>query len=218
MSPSWALPAETERERALLAIAELWGELGYEALSVEAICARAEIDAEAFDAMFEDVEAAAVATIEVPLATVVTAVADHYSPDRSEAESYALAVEAILGVMAANPAYASVAYIARRRQAPAGVLSVFESGHQFLIAMLDRLWDGSALSEKPARAGQGALGGPEAIVRREITAGRIERLPALAPDLIYAAAVPFLGQAGALRLRRQARERLDGGLRGGAGE
>ena len=208
MGSAWALPAVSERERALLATAELWGELGYEGLTVEAICARAQIEPETFEAFFADIEAAAVATIEVMLGAVVSAVAEHYSPDRSEVESYALAVDAILQVMAANPAFAFVAYIARRQQAPASVLSVFEGGHQFLVAMLDRLWDTSALSEKPARAGQGGLGGPEAIVRRELMAGRADRLPALGPDLIYAAAVPFVGQAGALRLRQQARERL----------
>jgi AcrR family transcriptional regulator len=211
MGSAWALPAVSERERALLATAELWCERGFEGLSVEAICARAEIDAKTFESLFKNVEAAAVATIEVPLGAVVSTVADNYSPDRSEAESYALAVEAILEVMAANPAYAFVTYIARRQRAPAGVLSVFESGHQFLIAMLDRLWESSALSDQPARAGQGALGGPEAIVRREIAAGRIEQLPALGPDMVYSAAVPFLGQAEALRLAKQARGLLEDG-------
>lgn len=208
MESAWALPAVSERERALLATAELWSERGYGELSVEAICGRAGIDAETFEALFGDVEAAAKATIEVPLGAVVTAVGEHYSPDRSEVESYALAVDAILEVMAANPAFAFVTYLGRRQEAPPEVLSVFESGHQFLVAMLDRLWDNSPLSEKPARGGQGALGGPEAVVRRELVAGRAERLPALAPDLLYAAAVPFLGQNAALQLRRQARERL----------
>lgn len=216
MGSRWVLPAVSERERALLATAELWGECGYEGLSVEAICARAGIGAEAFEAMFGGVEAAATATIEVPLGAVVSVVADCYSPDRSEAESYALAVVGLLELMAANPNYAFVVYIARRQRAPAGVHSVFESGHQFLVAMLERLWDGSSLKEKPARGGLGSLGAAEAVVRREVMAGRFERLPRLAPEFVYAATVPFLGQAEALRLARLAQGRLEDGREGRA--
>jgi AcrR family transcriptional regulator len=205
MSGSWALPADSERERVLLATAELWGELGYEGLSVASICHRAGVEEASFAAMFRDVEAVATATVEVPLAAVVEVVSRLYSPDRSEPESYAMAVAGILRLMAANPAYADVVYITGRQMAPPGVHALYETGHQFLVAMLERLWEGSTLSEKPARAGLGALGGAEAVVRREIVAGRYERLPDLAPDFVYAAAVPFLGMAEARRLAQLAR-------------
>lgn len=205
MGRSWALPVESERERVLLATAELWGELGYEGLSVESICERAGVEEASFAAMFRDIEAAAKATVEVPLAAVVEVVADLYSPDRSEAESYVTGIAAILGLMAANPAYADVVYITGRQMAPPGVHALYETGHQVLVAMLERLWEGSTLSEKPARAGLGALGAAEAVVRREIVAGRYERLPDLAPDFVYAATVPFLGIAEAQRLAQLAR-------------
>jgi AcrR family transcriptional regulator len=205
MSWSRALPAVSERERALLATAELWAERGYGGLSVGGICARAGIEEKAFTAIFANVEEAAAATVEVPLAAVVDVVADLYSPDRSEAESYAVAVVALLELMAANPPYAFVAYIAAGRQvAPPAVHALFESGRQFLVAMLERLWASSELEEQPARAALAALGGAEAVVRREVMAGRCEALPSLAPDFVYAAAVPFLGQAEALRLARRA--------------
>jgi AcrR family transcriptional regulator len=198
-----ALPAESERERVLLATAELWAEEGYGGLGVTEICSRAEVDAGAFEAMFPSVAAAAKAAIEAPLAAVVGLVAELFSPDRSEAESYAGAIAEILKLMAANPAYAHLAYIAGRQMAPPSVRSVYVSGHHFLVAMLERLWESSGADQQPDKAALGVLGAAEAVVRREIAAGRHERLPALAPDFVYIATVPFLGQEEALRLARR---------------
>jgi AcrR family transcriptional regulator len=208
MGPAAPLPAANDRERALLATAELWADRGYHALSVEAICSRAGISVGEFASLFPDVEAAATAAIEVPLAAVVRIVADLFSPDRSEAESYAMAIVSIIDLMAANPAYTYLAYVAGRQMAPAGVQSVYENGHRFLVAMLERLWEASGLKEQPGRAALGALGAAEAVVRREIVAGRYERLPALAPDFVYVATVPFLGQEEAVRLARAARSHV----------
>jgi hypothetical protein len=61
------------------------------------------------------------------------------------------------------------------------------------------------------------VGGAEAVIRREIVAGRREELPRLLPDFIYGATVGFLGQEEgflgqeeAMRLSRQGRELLSG--------
>jgi AcrR family transcriptional regulator len=205
MGSDWVLPAESERERALLATAEIWREHGFEGLTRGAISGRAGISAEEFAAVFADVRAVATAAIEVPLAAVVEIVADLYSPDRSEAESYARAIVRILQMMAANPAYAFVVYIGGRQMAPSEVHTVFASGHHLLVAMLERLWGSSTVSEQPARAGVGILGSAEAVVRRELMAGRHDILPALAPDFVYGAITPFLGQAEGLRLARFSR-------------
>jgi hypothetical protein len=47
-------------------------------------------------------------------------------------------------------------------------------------------------------------------VRREIAAGRAERLPSMLPDLVYAGTVPFLGQEEALRLARRGQDLAQG--------
>lgn len=208
------LPAESGRERALLATAEIWAEHGYEALTAEAISVRAGIEAADFEAEFPDVEAAAAAAIEVPLAAVVKAVAGLYSPDRSEAESYVLTIVSILELMAANPAYTYLAYIGGRQMAPPRIHRIYHGGHRFLVAMLERLWASSSLPEQPARVGLAGLGAAEAVVRREIVAGRCARLPSLAPDFVYGAITPFLGQREGLRLAQLSRRLvLEGGGR-----
>jgi hypothetical protein len=143
------------------------------------------------------------------LLEVVTAVSRTYSPDRSEWESVIYGVKAILDLMAANPGFAYLGYIASRQMASGQVKEINESGHRMLEAMLERGWEYSDSTHQPASAALGVLGGAQAIVRRELAAGRAERLPRILPDCVYIATVPFLGQREALRLTRQANELLD---------
>ena len=193
----------------LLAVAELWAEAGYEELSIEAVCGRAGVDAETFRSIFPDLEAAAEATLEAPIGMVVGLVAEQYTQDRSEPESCAMGIAAILELMAANPAFAHVIYIGRRQAVPPGASSAARSAQRLIVAMLERLRESSGIGGQPLTAGAGALGAPEAVIRREVLAGRLQRLPSLAFDVVYAATVPFVGQAEALRLARLGRERIE---------
>jgi len=207
MAPSLALPAETARERVLLATAELWAEVGFERLDVESICRRAGIAADRLGPDLSTRESLARAAFEVPVTAAVEVVAAQYGPDRSEAESCTKGIVGLLQLMAANPAYAFVLYIGRRQAAMSlGVTTVSRNAHQLMVAMLERLGEGSDLGSPPLTAAAGALGAAEAVIRREITAGRCERITRLAPDFVYGAITPFLGQAEGLRLAALSRE------------
>jgi hypothetical protein len=78
--------------------------------------------------------------------------------------------------------------------------------------MLDRL-QAVALTgiARPPSAIRGAIGGAEALIRRELLAGRPERLPELLPDIIYGMLAPYLDQQEALRYAGLARELLNDG-------
>jgi AcrR family transcriptional regulator len=207
MAAEFAVPSE--RERLLQACTELCAERGYEGTSVEGICARARVDRAAFASAFAgSVERCAAAAEEAILSEVVSAVARSYSADRTEWVNVVHGVKAILELMAANPSFAYLGYIGARQMAPAAVRKPYEHGHLMLEAMLERGQAYSARAIAPAKAALGALGGAEAIVRREVAAGRAAGLPQLLPDFVYSATVPFLGQKEALRLARQARQLL----------
>lgn len=62
----------------------------------------------------------------------------------------------------------------------------------------------------PPTAIVGALGGAEMVMRGEIMAGRVDRLPRLLPSFVYLATLPSLGQEEALGLSRQTHELLLG--------
>jgi AcrR family transcriptional regulator len=191
-------------------MAELCAEQGFEQTTVAQVSSRAGVDAEVFDGLFADLEECLLAVVSALLGEVVSVIGATYSPDRAEWESGLRGMLAILELMAAHPSFAYLAYIGARQMAPPRVLQATEAGSGVITAMLERLWEHSDATAQPALSARAALGGAEAVARREVAAGRAEGLPRLLPDFVYGVAVPFLGQARALGLARRAREMLRG--------
>jgi hypothetical protein len=79
-----------------------------------------------------------------------------------------------------------------------------------LVAMLDRARAYASVPPPPS-ATRAAIGGVEALIRRELRAGRAERLPELVPDIVYGLLVPYLDQQEALRFAELARESVKKG-------
>ncbi|HET7443038.1 MAG TPA: hypothetical protein VFJ57_00110 [Solirubrobacterales bacterium] len=199
------------RERLMVAMAALCAERGYEETSAEDVAARAGLAVEDFDAVFGgNRERCVLAALNAITGETMTAIASSYSPDRSEWDSYMLGIKAILELMAANPSFAHLAYVGSRQMGPPALGEAHHAAIKVVTAMLERLWDYSKAETQPATTARGALGAAEAVVRREVAAGRAAELPRLLPDFVYAATVPFLGQEEALRLVRRARELLAG--------
>jgi len=198
----------SSREKVMLALTELAAERGYAETTIADIVERSGVGEETFRTLFADKEACAVAAENAILSEVVASVSSSYLADRAELDSALLGVMSILELMARKPSYAFFGYVGARQMSPPSVFSIYETGHKVLVAMLERGWEYAELAVPPRRAALAALGGAEAIVRREVVAGRAERLPRLLPDLVYAATVPFLGQDEALRLADRGRELL----------
>jgi AcrR family transcriptional regulator len=201
----------SERARILRAAADLTTEKGYAEISVADVVERAGVTAETFARMFgDDLDECMLAAISAMVGEIMSAIAGTYSVDRSEWDSGLMAMKAILELMAANPSLAHHGYIVTRQVAPPRVHEAYEAATTLLSAMIDRLRDERSELDPPATTARSALGGPEAVVRAEIMAGRIDQLPRLLPDFAYAATVGFLGQEDALRLASRGRELLRG--------
>jgi len=189
---------------------ELVCEQGYQETTVAQVTERAGVSADAFEALFgADLAGCLLAAENAILAKCISAISSTYSADRPEWESTILGTREILELMSAHPSLAHLGYIVSRQMGTAQVSRVYQSGIQVVAAMLDRAREYSDIDVAPYSAARGALGGPEAVIRREIAAGRGEELPKLLPDFVYAAAVPFLGQREALRLHRWAQDLLE---------
>lgn len=204
------LGSGSERDRAIAAVAELGMEQGYEQTGEAELARRAGLGPGRLRELFPGgKEECLAAAEEANLLAVVAAVGRTYSADRSEWENVIYGVQAILELMAENPAMAYLGFVVARQGSPQRVRDIYESGQRTLGAMLERGWEYSELGEGPAAAALGVLGGAEALVRREVAEGRAERLPLLLPDCVYAATVAFLGQREAVRLARQAERLLE---------
>lgn len=202
--------APPPRKRALDAMALLCAEKGYRATSLTQVRERAGLSEAEMSKLFKTKEECGVAAVDAILAEVMSTVSANYGADRPERDSVLIAIKSILELLAAHPAYTSLSFICARQMSPSRLGEGYETGTRMLSAMLERLGEEGGGEPLPPRAARGALGGAEAVVRREIIAGRTEDLPRLLPDFIYAATVAPLGQEEALRLANRGRELLAG--------
>lgn len=203
-----AEPGTDSREALIEAMARSCMERGYMETTVEDLLAETGLDRAEFDRHFIDKEDCGVAAVEAVLSAGIEIVSVTFTGDMSEGESTMRALLGLLDLFAARPEMGSMAMTDSRQRMPRAAFDRYDGGFAILRAMLDRLRSqGGEGSAAPPCAARGALGGAEAVVRREIAQGGAARLPALVPDLIYSALAPFLGQREALRISRQG-ERL----------
>lgn len=186
----------SDRDRILDAMAACCAERGYEETTIEAVVDRASVPPESFDSHFAGKEDCALAALN----KIVSETLAQVSMTRSRAEGIEqrmFEVRAILELMAAQPSFAWLGYIVARQGGTARMRDSYESSVRVLALMMDRA--GGLLADRPNTAARAALGGAEAVVRRELAAGRSAQLQQLLPDFVYAALVPFVGQGEALR-------------------
>jgi len=198
-----------DREALIEAMARSCIDRGYAETTVEIVASTAGCSPSDFHRHFESLEECALAAVDTILAEGMGCVASTYGADHSEWESALRALKAMLELFASRLAFASLAFIDTRQAMPNRAHERYRWGFAILTAMLDRLREGGG-NPVPPNAARAAIGGGEALVRRELAAGRGDRLPRILPDLVYSAVVPFLGRREALRLAREARALLEG--------
>lgn len=204
--------APSERDRLIDAMALTCAERGYAATSVEEVIARAGVGRRSFEQNFADKADCGTAAVNQILADITAAASVAYSPEYSEWEKILRGVRALLELMAARPSFAGLAQIEARQAMGPKAYELYASGIRVLAAMLDRLQANALIGvSRPPSAIRGAIGGAEALIRRELLAGRAERLPELLPDIIYGMLAPYLDQHEALRYAGLARELLNDG-------
>lgn len=211
-SPSRDIVPPSERDRLIEAMALTCAERGYAATRVDEVIARAGVGHRSFEENFADKAECGTAAVNQMLADITAAASIAYSPEYSEWEKILRGVRALLELMAARPSFAGLAQIEARQGMGPEAYELYTAGIRVLAAMLDRL-QANALGgiTRPPSAIRGAIGGAEALIRRELLAGRPERLPELLPDIIYGMLAPYLDQQEALRYAGLARELLNDG-------
>lgn len=193
------MTAHSEREWILIGIAECCAARGYEATSVDDICAAAGVSRESFDTLFADKGECLGAAMESIVSQASATLEGATSQSQPWAANLRDGVAALLALFAARPTFAHMALI----EAPlAGgrAATLHASAKAALLDFLERGREHAVDPGIPAGAARGALAGVESLAICQIDMGGAAQLDALAPDLIYMLAVPFLGVADAGRL------------------
>jgi AcrR family transcriptional regulator len=79
---------------------------------------------------------------------------------------------------------------------------------RMLVPVLERMWAQAGEPRRKHSSPGLAFGRAQLLVFHEVAAGRPERLPALAPNIVYLAIAPFAGHEEALRQARLAKDEL----------
>jgi AcrR family transcriptional regulator len=187
--------AVSDRERILQAMADCCAESGYAGTTVEAVLERAGVEPQSFENHFASKEDCALAALNKIVSETLARISMTSADAAGAVERRKYEGKAILELMAARPSFAKLGFIESRQGGTERMHGAYESGARVLALMMERL-GGAGGSATTARA---ALGGAEAVIRRELAAGRAAGLPQLLPDFVYAVLVPFVGQGEALR-------------------
>jgi AcrR family transcriptional regulator len=196
----------------LQAMVECCAERGYLQTTVTEVIARAEVRRESFEALFADKEECAVAALRKISSEVLTGSSSvGEAAPKERADRGLLEAKAMLELIASRSGYAYFSCVEARQGGSSNMHEVYQSSARVLSAMAERAREVEGGAKRPARAVRAALGGAEAVVRREIIAGRGAGLPRLAPSLLYSVLVPVVGQGEALRQRDRLERLLEEG-------
>ncbi|MDX6623430.1 MAG: hypothetical protein QOE75_1362 [Solirubrobacterales bacterium] len=209
--PGLEVLTPSERDRILAALTECCAESGYQGTSIEQVLARAGVARETFDLLFADKEACAIAALNQLASEVLTTAATAGRGSAGALDQELAGLRAALELIAGQPASAYLGCVEARQGGTERLHFTYEASLHLISVMVSRAHVAAVGAALPAPATRAALGGAEALVRREVVAGRAAQLPRLLPALVYGTLAPLLGQAEALRLGRAAAASPPGG-------
>lgn len=192
------LTPPSQRRRILDAMVACCAEKTYSGTTIAELVRRGAVSRTTFYKLFTDkrdcFDAAVTLCIERLSATLAAAAVGCDSP----AEATRRATAAGLGLLAAEPELALVL--------GGDVLGVdpglVDRYSRMMIPALEQLWAEAGEPPRKHSSPGLAFGRAQLLVFHEVAAGRAERLPALAPNLVYLAIAPFAGHEEALRQAR----------------
>ncbi len=190
--------ARTQRDRLIDAMARTVAERGYQATSLNGVCAAAGVSTKAFYQYFPDKESCFLAAFERGVALMQGSVLSAYAQTGSWPRRMRRGLGTLLQILAAEPAFASLA-----------VVQVLAAGPRALACRRDLLasYEGF-FADAPRRAGrppvpeaavQAVIAGVYGVIFDHVSTGRVDRLPERLPDLTYFVLAPFIGPTAAAR-------------------
>jgi AcrR family transcriptional regulator len=190
--------AHSEREWILIGMAECCAAQGFEATKVDDVCAAAGVSHESFDELFVDMGECLGAAMETLVEAAWRELEGVAAPEKPWDAVLRDGTGVLLRVLSERPALAHVALV----EAPGAGGRAAALHGSAKGALLDFLERGREMAEPgvPPSAARGALAGAEALVTREILAGKGDRLGEQLPGIVYMLAIPFLGVGGTERL------------------
>lgn len=197
-----ALTPPSQRRRILDAMITCCAEKTYAGTTIGELVRRGSVSRSTFYKLFTDkrdcFDAAVALCIERLAATLAAAAEGCASPAEATRKGTAAGLE----LLAAEPELTLVLSGDVLGVDPALV----DRYSRMLVPELERLWAQAGEAPRKHSSPGLAFGRAQLLVFHEVAAGRPERLPGLAPNIVYLAVAPFAGHEEALRQARLAKE------------
>ncbi len=204
LTPSipWDIAARAQRERILEAMVKSCDEKTFALTTIADIVAHAAISRATFYKHFPNkVDCFSAAADDFLAELQVAAAAARAAGDGTKVEEIRTAIAAVLERLAAKPAHAKLLLLEAPSVNPEIVRGYRRLATAALAAELNDADDARAAGADPKIA----FGRAKVLLANYIAAGAVERLPALLPELVYLALLPYVGQDSALAGAKAAR-------------
>jgi AcrR family transcriptional regulator len=193
------LSSHAEREWILVGMAESCAARGFERTTVDDVCAEAGVERASFEELFAGAEDCLAATVEMAVGEARRRIDAVHFPAKPWAAALLDGTAALLGLLAERPALARTALIEAPAAAGRAPEILTEARAETLSFLELGRGEAGAEDRVPGTAARAALAGAETLIAGRILAGRTAELSDLAGEVAYMLAVPYLGQAEALR-------------------
>ena len=190
---------QNQRARILDAVTTLTAEMGYASLKVEEIAERAAVSLVAFYEHFTDKEDAFLVAYEVGHGKALSIVERAYAGESDWRLAVRAGIEALLGFLASEPAFAHVGLIDGLIATPHTAQRSNDGIDAFMRMLVPGLEQTNGLAPSAVTVEAIAGGLLELCLHYALT-DRINELPELVPTATYIALAPFLGGEEAARI------------------
>jgi AcrR family transcriptional regulator len=192
--------AQNQRERLLASLAECLEESGYDRTTVSTIGKRAGVSKSDFYKHFESKDACFIAAYEDAAGRIRERVLVACEEAGGWAEKVLAALAALLDLLAAEPAQASLVLVEGLR-AGRGVYDRYQVALQGFVALLRAGAPSPEGGQPPPEAtDEAVVGGIASLLARRVLAAETAELREFLPEIAEFALTPYLGAAGARRI------------------
>jgi len=198
---------QNQRERMLLATAELVAERGYQKTTIELIAKTARVALSTFYEQFSSKEECFLAAFDESVAAAGEVFAELLDAEQPWADQIAAGLEIFLEMVVAEPSRARLCIV--EAQAAGGeALARYQA---MLESVAPKLREGREFNPRASRLPDGLevaiVGGLAWLIHQRLIADRIDGIKALLPEMLQVTLTPYLGEAEASRAADAAQAR-----------
>ena len=185
--------AQNQRERILAGVADVASSTSYAEMTVEGIIVTAGVSRRTFYEHFKNKDDAFLAAYDEASTQMLTAVRAAYESHHGFAERMRAGIEAFLGLLAADPAFARMCIVEVMAAGPEAVKRRNAAMQAFASMIEENARQRLAKPPPSALTAETVVGGIYDVVYTRIQRGDVRVLPELTPQLVHTALVHYLG-------------------------